>query len=144
MAKTARKASVKTAAKSSSKPAKKKVAKAVAVKETQPSKIKIFKEPLTKTKLLQTITENTSVAKKDVTAVVESLSEIINAHVKPKAAGKLNFFGLFVIEVRTKPAVKARKGINPFSGEEMMFKAKPARKVVKIKPLKKLKEMVEA
>jgi nucleoid DNA-binding protein len=41
-----------------------------------------------------------------------------------------------------KPARKARKGINPFTGEEMMFKAKPARNVVKVTALKRLKEMV--
>ena len=44
--------------------------------------------------------------------------------------------------VKKKPARKARRGINPFTGEEQMFKAKPATKVVKIRPLKKLKEMV--
>jgi nucleoid DNA-binding protein len=46
------------------------------------------------------------------------------------------------IEVKKKPATKARKGINPLTGEEMLFKAKPARKVVKINPLKKVKDMV--
>jgi nucleoid DNA-binding protein len=46
------------------------------------------------------------------------------------------------ITVKRKPATKARKGINPFTGEEMMFKAKPARNVIKVRPLKKLKEMV--
>jgi nucleoid DNA-binding protein len=46
------------------------------------------------------------------------------------------------VEVKRKPATKARKGINPFTGEETMFKAKPARNVVKVRPLKKLKDMV--
>ena len=50
--------------------------------------------------------------------------------------------GLFKIKVRKKPATKARKGINPFTGEETMFKAKPASKVVKVLPLKNLKDMV--
>ncbi len=47
------------------------------------------------------------------------------------------------IEVKKKPATKARKGFNPFTKEEIMLKAKPARKVVKIQPLKKIKDMVE-
>ena len=47
------------------------------------------------------------------------------------------------IQVKSKPATKARKGRNPFTGEEMMFKAKPASRVVKIQPLKRLKEMAE-
>jgi nucleoid DNA-binding protein len=51
--------------------------------------------------------------------------------------------GLFKIQTVRKPATKARKGINPFTGEETVFKAKPARTVVKIRPLKKLKEMAE-
>jgi hypothetical protein len=44
--------------------------------------------------------------------------------------------------VQRKPATKARRGINPFTGEETIFKAKPARNVVKIRPLKNLKDMV--
>ncbi len=50
--------------------------------------------------------------------------------------------GLFKIKVTRKPATRARKGINPFTGEPMVFKAKPARNVVKIQPLKALKDMV--
>jgi len=51
--------------------------------------------------------------------------------------------GLMKIETKRKPATKARKGINPFTGEKMTFKAKPARTVVKIRPLKQVKDMVE-
>ena len=50
--------------------------------------------------------------------------------------------GLIKIEVKWKPATKARKDINPLTGEETIFKAKPARNVVKIRPLKKVKDMV--
>ncbi len=49
--------------------------------------------------------------------------------------------GLLKITTVRKPAVKARKGINPFTKEEAMFKAKPATTVVKVRPLKKLKDM---
>ncbi len=49
---------------------------------------------------------------------------------------------LMKIEVKRRSATKARKGINPFTGEETIFKAKPARRVVKIRPLKKVKDMV--
>ena len=58
------------------------------------------------------------------------------------ATGQFILPGLMKIEVKRKPATKARKGINPFTGEETMFKAKPARNVVKVRPLKKLKDMV--
>ena len=50
--------------------------------------------------------------------------------------------GLMKLTVVRKPATKARKGINPFTGEETVFKAKPARNVIKIRPLKNLKDMV--
>jgi hypothetical protein len=51
--------------------------------------------------------------------------------------------GLLKIMVILKPAVKARKGINPFTKQEQMFKAKPARKVVKVRALKALKDMAK-
>ena len=62
---------------------------------------------------------------------------------KSRAVGEFTLPGILKITKKTKPARKARKGVNPFTGEEMMFKAKPASQVVKIKPLKSLKEMVE-
>jgi len=67
---------------------------------------------------------------------------LIEKNLKPRGPGIFNMPGLFKIKVNKKPAKKARKGINPFTGEETMFKAKPAHKVVKITPLKALKDMV--
>ena len=64
-------------------------------------------------------------------------------HLRKGAAGEFTIPGLMKCVVKRKPATKARKGINPFTGEEIMFKAKPARNVVKVRPLKKLKEMAE-
>jgi len=63
-------------------------------------------------------------------------------YVKPRSPKKFILPGLMKIEVKRKPATKVRKGRNPFTGEEMMLKAKPARDIVKIRPLKKVKEMV--
>lgn len=100
------------------------------------------KKAYTKTELLTTIADRTGVAKKDVGAVLDSLSDVIEAHVKKGAVGSFNLPGLLKVKTIRKPATKARKGINPFTGEETVFKAKPARTVVKILPLKKLKEMV--
>jgi len=102
-----------------------------------------FKEPATNSEITSMIAEACDLTKKEVSSVIECLGEIINGHVKKNAAGSCKIAGLMKIEVKRKPAVKARKGINPFTGEEQMFKAKPARNVVKIKPLKKLKEMAE-
>lgn len=103
---------------------------------------KAFAEPLTKTQLLTEIAENTELSKKEVQAVLDELADIIERHVKKRAAGQFTLPGLMKVTVVRKPATKARKGINPFTGEETVFKAKPARNVIKVRPLKKLKDMV--
>ena len=99
-------------------------------------------EPYTKTQTLTDIAESTGLTKKDVANVVEALSNVIERHIKKRACGKFTMPGLFKIQTTRKPATKARKGINPFTGEETMFKAKPARTVIKLRPLKKMKDMV--
>ena len=66
----------------------------------------------------------------------------MESHLKKGAPGEFTVPGLMKCKVIRKPATKARKGINPFTGEEVMFKAKPARNVIKVRPLKALKEMV--
>ncbi|MGI9380996.1 MAG: HU family DNA-binding protein [Methyloligellaceae bacterium] len=98
-------------------------------------------EPLTKSQLLSTLAENTGLDKKSVTAVMDELSAVIERHLKKRGAGEFTVPGLMKIKTVRKPATKARKGINPFTGEEMMFKAKPAKTVVKVQPLKALKDM---
>jgi len=119
--------------------AKKAVAKKAA--PAAPKRIKAIKEPMTKTAMMATIAEETGLSKKEVAAVFESLSGLIEGHVKKNGAGTCTVPGLMKIKTIRKPAQKARKGINPFTGEETMFKAKPARTVVKVLPLKKLKDM---
>lgn len=97
-------------------------------------------KPSTKTEILNYIADETELKKKDVAAVFEAMNELIQKDLKK--AGMFSIPGLLKIKVVHKPAVPARKGINPFTKEEMMFKAKPARNVVKIAALKGLKEMV--
>ena len=106
------------------------------------TKIKPIKDKLTKTQIQDQIAECTGLARKQVGAVLECLTEVIEAHVKKNAVGEFVLPGLLKISTVRKPAVKARKGINPFTKEEVMFKAKPASTVVKVRPLKKLKDMV--
>lgn len=120
---------------------KKKAKKKAAAKKAAPA-VKSIKEPMTKSQLYTTIAENTEMKKKDVVAVFDELTNIINGHVKKNGAGIFTMPGLCKIKVVRKPATKARKGINPFTGEPAIFKAKPARNVVKILALKALKEMV--
>lgn len=105
-------------------------------------KMPTIKDPLSKSGMIKTITDVTCLSKKDVVAVLECFTQVIEKHVKSGGPGTFVLPGLMKISVVKKPARPARKGINPFTGEEIMIKARPAYKAVKIKPLKKLKEMV--
>lgn len=97
---------------------------------------------MTKTELYDEIAKSTELTKKQVSHVIDSLANVIHRSIKKGGAGQFVLPGLLKVGVKRKPATKARKGINPFTGEETTFKAKPARNVVKISPLKKVKDMV--
>jgi len=100
-------------------------------------------KPPTKSEIYAKIVEDTGLTRKDVAAVFESLSGQIKKNLGGRGGpGVFTVPGLMKLRVVKKPARKARKGVNPFTGEEMMFKAKPATKVVKASPLKALKDMV--
>ena len=97
----------------------------------------------TKTQIVSDIAEDAGLTRKQVNAVIDGLACVIERHVKKGAVGEFVLPGLLKINTVRKPATKERKGINPFTGEEAVFKARPARTVVKVRPLKKLKEMVK-
>jgi nucleoid DNA-binding protein len=101
-----------------------------------------IKDKYSKTQILDQVAESTGLSRKQVAAVLDSLNDVIEAHVKKNAVGEFVLPGLLKISTVRKPATKARKGINPFTKEEVMFKAKPASTVVKVRALKKLKDMV--
>jgi nucleoid DNA-binding protein len=121
-------------------PAKKVVAakKAVAPKRSTTA----ISDAYSKSQLLNEIAAETGVARKQVSEVFDSLSNIVERHVKKRGVGQFTLPGLLKVVTTRKPATKARKGTNPFTGEPTVFKAKPARTVVKIRALKKLKDMV--
>jgi len=127
-------------------PAKKPAAKkstAKAKKVVAPTRnVKAVANRYSKTQIVTEISENTDLTKKEVQSVLDELAFVIEGHVKKRACGEFVLPGLLKINTVKKPAKKARKGINPFTGEEQMFKAKPASIQVKVRPLKKLKEMV--
>ncbi len=143
----AAKAAPKAAAKAAPKVAAKKApaAKAAAPKKAPvakaaPAVVKPVAERQNKTQILQQIADATELSKKQVQAVLDELTNVIEGHVKKKGVGEFVLPGLLKIITVKKPATKARKGINPFTGEEVTFKAKPASTSVKVRPLKKLKE----
>jgi nucleoid DNA-binding protein len=123
--------------------ARKTAKKATAKKVTPARKAPAVKKPMTKTVIVAEIAGNAGLTKKQVSSVFDELGIVIERHIMKRSPGKFMLPGLMKVEVKRRPATKARKGINPFTGEETVFKAKPARRTVKIRPLKALKEMVD-
>ncbi len=117
---------------------KKKVAAAPAVPV-----IKAITTKQTKTQIIADIAEKTGLSKKDVGAVFSALSDSVTAHIKRRGSGEFTIpeVGVKIRKVK-KPATKARKGRNPFTGEEIMIKAKPASNTVRMSALKSLKDKV--
>src|SRR5215470_7927782 len=95
---------------------------------------------LTKSQLIEKIAQLQELAKKDVKAMMDALTEVGHKELKKTGVFVLPGFAKFVVV--KKPATKARKGVNPFTGQEMMFKAKPARKIVRARPVKAAKDAV--
>ena len=122
---------------------KKAKAKKVTKKAAPAKKLTAVKAPMTKAVMISEIAENTGLNKKQVNSVIDNLADLIERHIKKRSPGKFILPGLIKVQVKKKPATKARKGINPFTGEPTTFKAKPARRVVKVTALKKMKEMAE-
>ena len=128
--------------------AKKKVAtkkttkKAPAKKAVPARKITAVKKPMTKSAMIEEIAQNTELNKKQVSSVLDELAILIERHIKKRAPGQFTLPGLMKIEVKKEPATKKREGRNPRTGEKMIIKAKPAHKVVRIKPLKRVKDMI--
>ena len=106
------------------------------------AKKKVAVKPMTKSEIVSGIADTTGLTKKDVGSVFEAMSAQIKKSLGRRGSGVYTVPGLMKLVVQRKPATKARKGINPFTKEETIFKAKPARNVVKIRPLKNLKDMV--
>ena len=95
---------------------------------------------MSKSQLIEKIATENELAKKDVRGVLETLATIGYKELKKAGVFLVPGFAKFV--VIKKPATKARAGTNPFTGAPMMFKAKPARKIVRARPVKAAKDAV--
>lgn len=96
--------------------------------------------PPTKSEVLAHIADQTELSRKQVSEVFDALNGIMRKSLR--ANGEFTLPGLMKLRVVKKPATKEREGVNPFTGEKMIFKAKPASKKVRALPLKSLKAMV--
>ena len=115
-----------------------------AAKAAAGSDMPAIKQKYTKTQILDDIATTTNLSKKQVGAVLDQLTTLIERHVKPRGAGEFTLPGLLKIKAVKKPARKARKNVpNPFKpGEFMDVAAKPATIKAKVLPLQRLKNMV--
>ena len=95
---------------------------------------------LSKSQLLEKISTATELSKRDVKNVLDMMVDVGHKELKKNGVFLVPGFAKFVVV--KKPATKARKGTNPFTGEEMRFKAKPARKIVRARPVKAAKDAV--
>ena len=95
---------------------------------------------MSKTELIEAIASQSGLEKKQVSAVLDALNDVVYKELK--AENEVVLPGLLKLTAVTKPATPEREGINPFTKEKTIFKAKPARKVIKPRPLKALKDAV--
>ena len=107
-------------------------------------KITAIRTPYTKTQTITALSESTGLTRKEVASVLDGLGDIIEGHIKKRACGAFTLPGLLKVKTVKKPARKAQKNVpNPFRpGEFMDVAAKPASTVVKVQPLKRMKDMV--
>lgn len=142
------KKNVKASAKNTTKKTVAKVAKPSVVKALPQKKLSISKaaqkvdKARTKSDVINVLALCTHLPRKDVKSVLDTLTDLMEYDLGKKGPGVFTFNGLLKITKVHKKAVKARKGINPFTKEPIVFKAKPAQKTVKVRPLKALKNLV--
>lgn len=114
-------------------------------KPAAPKKIAASSKMRKKSELYTLIGEHTELSRKQVASVFDTLGRCMTADLAKPTDGKPKVFaipGLLKVTATYKPATKAREGINPFTGEKQMFKAKPAKTVIKARALKALKDAV--
>ena len=144
MRKGGNKMAIKKAAAKKKAPAKKAPAKKVAAKKkAAPAPAKkpaAVKSKMTKSQIVASVADSTGLTKKQVSSVLDEMDTLIERSIKKRSIGEFTIPGMMKITTVKKPAKKARKGINPFTGEATVFKAKPASVAVKVRPLKKMKE----
>ena len=100
------------------------------------------KKPRSKSQILADIAEQTELTRKQVASVFESLAGLMKKDLSKKGPEVFVMPGLLKVTIRNKPATKAREGIDPFTKETRMFKAKPASRVARIRAMKGLKAML--
>ena len=111
-------------------------------KAVEAKKMKPVKTKLSKSQMFEALAKDSGVTKSEVKKVWGSLERLIEASICERGYGQFTLPGLMKVTTVRRPAIKARRGINPFTKEEIWFKAKPATTGVRIRALKKMKGFV--
>ncbi|MGB0680704.1 MAG: HU family DNA-binding protein [Polyangiales bacterium] len=98
---------------------------------------------MTKAQIMSELADRTGLSKKDVAALFDNLRDLVKRELGRKGPGEFVIPDMMKLRIRTTPARKERKGIDPFTKQERVFPAKPAEKKVRATPLKKLKDLVQ-
>jgi nucleoid DNA-binding protein len=101
------------------------------------------KKALTKSAVYQEVSAETGLTKKEIASVFDALTSLIKHEVGKKGSGVFTLPGVVKIQLKMRPATRARPGRNPKTGEPMTIPAKPARKVLRARVLKALSETVK-
>ena len=139
-----------TRKKAARKTARKKAARKTASKKSARKKATVKRastapvgnKPLTKSEVYTQLADATELKRTDVRRVFDALTDLVGQSLGTRGPGHFTVPGLCKMVEKTRPARAARKGINPFTGEEMMFKAKPKSKTVRIRPTKAVRDLV--
>ena len=99
-------------------------------------------KPMSKSEIIAALAESSDLTKQQVAGLLEGLTSLIGRNLGESGPGVFTIPGLVKLSVVNKPPTEERQGINPFTKEPTIFKAKPASKSVKVRPLKTLKDMV--
>lgn len=101
------------------------------------------RERYSKTQIISELAANSDLTRKQVNTLLTELATLVERHVKKRSVGEFVLAGLIKIHTVKRPAKKAYKGTNPFTGKETTFKARPASVAVKVHALKGLKDMAQ-
>ena len=95
---------------------------------------------LSKAEFISKLSEATGLSKKETTSYLEAIESLVKTELKHK--GEVTLPGLFRAKVAVRPATAEREGINPFTKQKIIIKAKPERRVVKAAAVKALKDSI--
>jgi nucleoid DNA-binding protein len=97
---------------------------------------------MSKAQFVDSIAEKSGLTKKQAASVLDAMNAVVAQQLGKRGPGEVLIPGLLQLSIVDKPATRQHEGINPFTKEPMTYKAKPARKVIRARPLKALKDAV--